>query len=134
MGLTVEEYEPRLVENVDELTSAVSGHRNYFKLIKRVVKRTKSAFPIEPFGESGFAPIGFRIFRYGPFSICRMTYSRGECTMEECTGECGKCQITGFGMAEKSHRDPEHPQAGKNIAFSRAATQLFNKYAVKVKK
>lgn len=128
-----DEPAPRLIENVDELTSSVPGHRNYFKLIQRVVKRTKSTQPITPFGGSGYAPIGFRIFRYGPFSMCRMTYSRGECKIEECTGACGKCQLTGFGMAEKSHRDPEHPQAGKNIAFSRAATQLFNKYAVRSK-
>ena len=58
-----------------------------------------------------------------------MTNSRGECHIDTCTGACGKCSLTGYGSAEKSHRDPEYPQAGVNIAFTRAATQLFRKYA-----
>ena len=121
----MEDPAPELILYVRNLSRDHTNYKTYVNLLERVVKRTKA---LHPFPGQEYYPISFRVFRYGPFTLCRMTYSRGECYIEGCRGACGKCSVTGYGCTEKSHRDTEYEQAGINIAFTRAATQLFNKY------
>lgn len=131
MGL----IEPTHVYEVRKLTppKETSKYKTFVSLLQRVVKRTQT-IDLVPFPGQDYTSISFDIYRYGPFTLCSLSYTYGECKVDSCTGECGKCTYIGYGAAHKSSRDPEHEEAGINIAFTRAATEAFKKLAVKNKR
>lgn len=126
--------EPEHIYVVPELnTRNTTRYETFVSLLKRVVKRTHTE-DLFPFPGQEYSSVGFDAYRYGPFTLCRLTYIHGECKVDSCKGECNKCTYIGYGVANKSSRDPEHEDAGISIAFTRAATEAFKKLNVKNKR
>jgi len=128
----MEDPAPTIILNANFLDGEVTNFSTYVKLLKRVIKKTKASIGF-PFPGQDYKKLAFRMHRYGPYTICWMIYRKFECKIEGCS-RCEKCTYSGYGLATRSHRDPEHEQAGVNIAFTRAATQLFHKYTVQFNK